>query len=207
MLLRALSYFFTKANRNVKTPLAYLNHKLTIKLNGLRWGTTCQFPAVLKRDAMFEAEQKEALEQIERLSWPANDVEESASEDEADADATIGTLEATLDAIQSTLIRGQSSKRKAPGPAAGVSSSSRSMASPTNIITATVRKSKRRKQATSGHKPESSEESTADQRTAPSASDLRAPRSRVGRVIKPRDFLSFNHHDEKSASYLFYSNV
>jgi hypothetical protein len=37
--------------------------------------------------------------------------------------------------------------------------------------------------------------------------DLRAPRTASGRVRIQRQFLSYNHHNDKHATMLFYSNV
>lgn len=220
MLHRALSYFFSIANRSIRTPLGYLDHEDSIKLDKLRWGTTCQFPSVVDAQARFEREQKEASLQIERLTWPnSNDsetgtrgAEESGSDDEDDAEASIGRMQATLDQLHAELDVKRYSKRKAP-TSAPVTDGIWSTGS------TSVRRSKKRKRSgksatdsnstnTSASSSSCSSSSSSSAATAVSdPTELRAVRSRVGRIVRRPEFLSFNHHDESSATYLFYSNV
>ena len=145
----ALTFFFTRSNRNLKPPPSYIDKELAAKLDKLQWTTDCEWPEHVltssqvrlteaqKKAAAAEAKELEAL-----LQWPQFESDEEVEEQ--------------------------------PSP-----------------------KRKRTKQS----QPQAPEKSDEDIQDAPQE-DLRAERTRYGRVRKQREFLSYNHKDPNSVAIL-----
>jgi hypothetical protein len=67
-------------------------------------------------------------------------------------------------------------------------------------------KHKAKKRKTSESVPQHNDAQERPEDVSESQEDLRAPRTRSGRVRKQVEFLSFNHRDPKSVAMLLYSN-
>jgi hypothetical protein len=192
LLKEALTYFFTLKDRNAKPPAAYIDRELMRKLDRLKWTTSCRFekfeasegsqPLTEKSAATFAALEKEL-----KLGWPH------------DEDAE---LEDAGEFVDGDVLMGQDQDGVATEPSTAADE-------PTSIAEAwadaapKATKPRKKRRGANDLNDSLSHNYTDPSQIAPTGpSELRATRSRAGRASTPRVFLSYNHHDRRSATML-----
>jgi hypothetical protein len=212
MLTRALTYFFSRAKRNARPPREYIDHRLAIKLDKLEWGTSCTFPYVVARDQLLDEQKQEiaekqkqaAIDDLQKLAWPELDGGD-------DCDEGFEVEEELLQALKLSELRYSSSHT---GLAANLSlcvatsgGKDAKGKDATGKAKAGAKTSGKKNKATVEPEVDGGASASGPSKKKQATEDLRAPRTASGRVRIQREFLSYNHHNDKHATMLFYSNA
>jgi hypothetical protein len=191
----ALTYYFTLKNRNAKPPREYIDLTLMRQLDKLQWGTSCKFPE--------KEEEGESMTSDRFVSWFASHNNEPEELSTA-ADATPSTTNAI--AITTTNNTNTTETRCQCKPKGGHTNSC--PAQPSSSTSSPAPSSHPPTKRPKKSEGDDLNDSLSHLYTDPALSAptdraaLRDARTRSGRAVVHREFLSYNHLDKKSVAML-----